>query len=292
MSARTGLSGPAAAVMLLLCGTWAFGQVTMKITAEGVSPLVLTGLRSVLTIPLVLLWCRWRGVAIFVRDGAMWPGLLAGTLFALEFVAIFGALQLTTVARNAVMTYTAPFWAALGAHLFVAGDRLTRRKLLGLVLAFAGLLAAFSDRLGEGRGAFLGEALALAGGALWGFTIVAIKATVLTRIAPERTLLFQLGVSALLMPVGYAVGESGITGSGTTFWLSLAFLVVVISFLSFLAWFWVIAAYHASAVAPFLFLTPVLAVGFGALLLGEPLTWPLLVAVALVGTGIWVVNRG
>lgn len=281
----------AAALMVALCASWAFGQVTMKWVVEGISPLVATGLRSAIAIPLLLAWCQWRGVALWVRDGAMWPGLLAGLFFALEFAAIFEAMRHTTVARVSVLIYTAPFFAALGAHLFVPNDRLNRRKVIGLLLAFAGLLAAFADRLGGGV-SLKGEALALAAGALWGFTIVVIKASVLTRIAPERTLMFQLAACLPLLPLGYALGEAGIFAATPLVWASITFQASAISVVSFVAWFWLVAAYRASTLAPFLFLTPVLGVAFGALLLGEPVSWSLAVAVALIGAGIWVVNRG
>jgi drug/metabolite transporter (DMT)-like permease len=285
------LPGSAAALLVTLCAAWALGQVAMKIGGEGISPLVQTGLRSLLAIPLILAWCRRQGVAVWVRDGAMWPGLLAGVFFAAEFAAIFEALRHTTVARATVLIYTAPFFAVLGAHLLVPGDRLTRRKLAGLVLAFLGLIAAFADRLGGG-GPLRGEALALLAGALWGFTIVTIKASVLTRIAPERTLLFQLAVSAPLLPLGLLLGEPGVFAPSATVWLALAYQVVGVATASYVAWFWLVARHPASALAPFLFLTPVLGVAFGAAALGEPVSLSLLAALVLIGAGIYVVNRG
>ncbi len=288
VSAR--LPGSAAALLVTLCAAWALGQVAMKLGGEGISSLVQTGLRSLLAVPLVLAWCRLRGVAVWVRDGAMWPGLLAGAFFAAEFAAIFEALRHTTVARATVLIYTAPFFAVIGAHLLVPGDRLTRGKAAGLVLAFLGLLAAFADRLGGGA-PLRGEALALLAGALWGFTIVTIKASVLTRIAPERTLLFQLGVSAPLLPLGLVLGEPGVFAPSATVWLALAYQVVGVAVVSYVAWFWLVSRHPASALAPFLFLTPVLGVAFGAAL-GEPVTAPLLLALVLIGAGIYVVNRG
>jgi drug/metabolite transporter (DMT)-like permease len=284
------LPGSAAALLVTLCAAWALGQVAMKLGGEGISPLAQTGLRSALAIPLILAWCAWRGVAVWVRDGAMWPGLLAGAFFAAEFAAIFEALRHTTVARTTVLIYTAPFFAVIGAHLFVPGDRLTRRKLAGLMLAFLGLLAAFADRLG-GDASLRGETLALLAGALWGFTIVTIKASVLTRIAPERTLLFQLGVSAPLLPLGLLLGEPGVFAPTGTVWLALAYQVVGVAVVSYMAWFWLVSRHPASALAPFLFLTPVMGVAFGAAL-GEPVSASLLVALVLIGAGIYVVNRG
>lgn len=286
------LDARAMLLLVALCANWGLGQVAMKIGTEGISPVFLTGLRSLLAIPLVLLWCRWRGVRVFVRDGTLWPGLLAGALFAAEFVALFQGLTMTTASRSVVMLYTSPFWAVLGAHLLVPGDRLTPRKAGGLLLAFAGLLVAFAERLAEPASASLvGDALCLLGGALWGLTIVAIKATSLTRIAPERTLLYQLGVSALLVPIALAIGEPGLFAPTPQVLGSLLYQVVGVAFVSYALWFWLVARHPASALAPFLFLTPVFGVAAGGLLLGDPLTPPLLASLVLIGAGIWIVNR-
>ena len=285
---------PAAAVLLvLLCASWGIAQIAVKLGLEGISPLVQAGLRSVIAVPLLLAWCWWRGVRVWVRDGSLWPGLLAGAFFAAEFWVLYQALALTTAARSTVLLYTAPFWAVLGAHWLVPGDRLTRRKLAGLGLAFAGLIVAFADRLGAPLDAtFTGDVLALAAGIFWGATIVVIKATRLTRIAAERTLLYQIGAAGLLLPIGYAIGEPGIFAPTGLVWGALLFQAVGVAFISYAAWFWLVARHKASALAPFLFLTPVFTAIAGALVLGEAITLPLVGALVLVGAGIWVVNRG
>ncbi|WP_137180823.1 DMT family transporter [Roseomonas sp. AR75] len=287
------LPASAAALLVTLCVTWGLAQIAVKLGLEGISPMAQVGLRSVIAIPLLLLWCRWRGVAVWLRDGSLTPGLIAGLLFALEFWTLYEALARTTAARSTVLLYMAPFWATLGAHLLVPGDRLTARKLLGLGLAFAGLIVAFSDRLGAALDAsMVGDLLALVSGVCWGATIVAIKATRLTRIAPERTLLYQLAVGALLLPLGLALGEPGLFAPTPLVIAALLFQAAGVAFISYVAWFWLVARHKASVLAPFLFLTPVFTAIAGAIVLGEPVTWPLLGSLALVGSGIWVVNRG
>lgn len=287
------LPASAAALLVLLCATWGLGQIAVKLGLEGISPLAQAGLRSCIAVPLLLAWCHWRGVAVWLRDGSLRPGLLTGALFAGEFWALYEALSLTTAARSTVLLYTAPFWAVLGAHFLVPGDRLTARKLAGLGLAFVGLLVAFADRLGAPLDAsFTGDVLALLAGMLWGATIVAIKATALTRIAPERTLLYQLAAALLLLPIGLALGEPGVFALTPVVWGALAFQAVGVAFMSYAAWFWLVSRHKASALAPFLFLTPVFAVVAGAAVLGETITWSLLASLALIGAGIWVVNRG
>ena len=72
---------------------------------------------------------------------------------------------------------------------------------------------------------------------------------------------------------------------------SLAFQIVVVTFASYLVWFWLIRHYPATRLASFTMLTPVFGLLLGALLLAEPITARLLVALATVAAGIFLVNR-
>ena len=73
--------------------------------------------------------------------------------------------------------------------------------------------------------------------------------------------------------------------------LSLVYQVVWIATITYLAWFWLITHYQAYRLASFTFLTPLFGVMFGGVLLNEPITISLLIALILVGTGICLVNR-
>ena len=110
--------------------------------------------------------------------------------------------------------------------------------------------------------------------------------------APERTLMYQLLVSGLALVVaGVATGEHWPDRASALTWSSFAFQTVVVTFASYLLWFWLVRHYAATRVAAFTLLTPVFGLLFGVLLLSEPLTTRLMVAMAAVALGIWLVNR-
>ena len=71
----------------------------------------------------------------------------------------------------------------------------------------------------------------------------------------------------------------------------MGFQTVVVTFASFLLWFWLVRHYPATRVTAFTLLTPLFGLLAGVLLLGEPLTLRLLVACAAVVVGIALVNR-
>lgn len=290
---RPSVDRAAAILLVVLCASWGLNQVAIKVANEGISPFLQAGLRSVGATILIVWWARRRGVALFDRDGTLWAGLAAGVFFTVDFALFYWGLEYTSASRGAVFLYSAPFFVALGAHFFVPGDRLTRTKLFGLLAAFVGVVVAFGDGLGlpSGREAF-GDALCLIAAAAWGATTIVVKATSLARAAYEKTLFYQLAVSApLLLVLSPLAGEAGVVAPTALVLWSLAYQVVVVAFASYAAWFWLVRHYPASRIAAFTFLTPIFSVGFGAVLLGEPVGPLLLIAMASIAAGIYLVNR-
>lgn len=293
MTQRDRLDPVAMATITVLCALWAFQQVTIKVANTGISPAFQCGLRSLGAIVLLLGWSRLRGITLFQRDGTLVAGLIAGAMFATEFALIYWSLVFTEVARSTVFLYTAPFFVALGAHRFVPGERIRRMQLVGLICAFAGVVLAVSDGLSLPTAhALIGDAMMLAAAILWAATTVVIKATKLARIAPEKTLAYQLAVSGIALTLlAPLFGELGFFSPTPIVLGSLAFQIVIVAFASYLGWFMLVRIYPATRLSAFTFLTPVFSVSFGALLLGERVSALLIAALALVAFGIWLVNR-
>lgn len=280
-------------LMVLLCALWGFNQVAIKLANAGISPILQAGLRSAGAALLVWGWSAYRRVPLFTRDGSLFWGLLIGVLFGAEFVFLYWSLVYTTASRAVLFLYTSPFVVAIGAHLFVPGEKLRAMQVLGLACAFIGTAIAFGDALLlPSYGQLLGDALAFVAALLWGATTVVVKASPLARVSPHKTLLYQLGVSAVLLPaLSLALGENGITAPTPLVLGMLVYQVVVVAFATYLTWFWLIAHYPAGRLSSFSFLTPIFGLLAGGLLLGEPATAALLLALSLVGVGIYLVNR-
>jgi drug/metabolite transporter (DMT)-like permease len=289
---RLPLDARAYATLLACTMLWGLQQVVIKVTLPSVSPLAQAAIRSLLAAVLLLGWARWRGIGLFGRDGTLPAGLVAGVLFAAEFCFIYGGLAHTTASRMVVFVYLAPVLTALGLALVVPGERLAPLQWSGVLLAFAGLVAAFADSLGAGgRGTLLGDAFGVIAAALWAATTVLIRGSRLAGVSAEKTLFYQLTVSAALLPLAaWAVGEPGVVRFDALAVGSLLFQGVVIAFASYLAWFWLLTRYYAGRLAVFSFLAPLFGVAFGVLLLGEPMSPTFAFAALLVGAGIGLVN--
>jgi drug/metabolite transporter (DMT)-like permease len=281
------------AATLVLCALWALGNVAIKVTNAGISPAFQSGLRSLGALALLFLWSSLRKNSLFGRDGTLGVGIAAGAMFAAEFALIYWALVYTDVARGLIILYTAPFFVAIGAHFFVPGERLHRRQVVGLLAAFSGIVVAFWDGLTlPSWRALIGDSMMLAAAALWGATTVLVKGSALARIDPAKTLAYQLAVSGVALTIGaMLLGERGIFDPTPLVVYSLAFQIVIVAFASYLVWFALIRIYPASTLSAFTFLTPLFALLFGALLLGERVSVALVVSLVLVAFGIWLVNR-
>ena len=293
MSGSERLGGIAAVVLVVCCAAWGFNQVAIKISLAGVSPLLGAGLRSLVAAALLWVWCRLRDEPLLVADGTWAYGLLLGLLFAAEFVFIYGGLAFTTASRSVIFLYSAPFFVALGAHVVIPEERLTWTRAAGLVVAFVGLCLGFVDALHlPSRRELLGDGLELAGGLIWGANTVIIKARRDARMTPQRTLFYQLSISAVaLIGLSALVGERGLIAVTAPVVAALAYQAVIVAFVSYLIWFWLLQRHPASGLAAFSFWTPLFGVLAGWLVLGDRLSGNLWAAAVLVAAGIYLVNR-
>jgi drug/metabolite transporter (DMT)-like permease len=279
-------------VMIACCTCWGLNQVTIKVANVGISPLMQAGLRGAGAGLLVLLWSTARGIRVFERDGSLGVGSLLGLVFAVEFMMLYWGVTFTTASRAIIFVYLAPFVVAIGAHLWIPGERLGFSQVAGLIAAFAGMLVAFGDALRlPSLTQLMGDLLVVGSAILWGVTTIMVKTTRLARIPPSKSLLYQLAGSALLLPLSPLVGESGITKPDLAVIAALAYSTIGVAFVSYLAWYWLIVNYPATKLSGFSFLAPMIGVIAGGLLLGEPLSAALWAALALVALGIYLINR-
>jgi len=289
-------------LMVGLCAIWGLQQVAIKSTNAAVPPVFQAGLRSAIASILVWAWTRSRGTPLFRDDGTLGAGLLAGVLFAAEFICIFLGLTLTSASRMAVFLYTAPCFTALGLHWFVDGERMRRIQWLGIIVAFAGIALAFADGFlpagaagGATHGSTLagaaGDALGVLGGVAWAATTVVVRGTRLAHTSASKTLFYQLAVSAVvLLALALGLGQAHVETVTPLALASLAYQAVIVAFVSYLLWFWLLTRYIASRLSVFSFLTPIFGVTFGVLLLGESFSARFLAAALLVLAGIALVN--
>jgi len=287
------LDATAIAVTIGLCLSWGFNNVAIKLAIHDIPPLIQSSARSVIAAILVGAWTQARGIPLFTRDGTLWAGILAGVLFALEFLLIYRGLVWTTATRGVLFLYLAPFFVVIGSRWLVPGDHFNLSQWLGLLLSFVGIVIAFGlpTPAADSR-QVLGDLMLVGGAAAWAATTLTIKASALNRVSAEKTLLYQLVVSAPLLGLGAMVFGERVTAMPSAVALgAFAYQTIYVVSITFTIWFVLVVHYSAARLSVFTFLAPLFGVAAGHLVLGEPLTPAFAVAVALVAAGLLLVNR-
>lgn len=287
------LDALAIAVTIGLCISWGFNNVAIKVAIHDIPPLIQSSTRSLLAAILVGAWCRFRGIALFERDGTLVAGIFAGVLFAFEFLLIYRGLVWTTVTRGTLFLYLAPFFVVVGSRWLIPGDRFHLWQWIGLSLSFAGIVIAFGvPGPISNPHQMLGDLMLVGAALAWAATTLLVKASALARVSPEKNLLYQLVVSAPLLGFGALLfGEHMDAMPSALALAAFTYGTVWVVSVTFVAWFALIVRYSAARLSVFTFLAPLCGVTAGHFVLNEPLTAPFVLAAILVAAGLILVNR-
>jgi len=279
-------------MILVLCLTWAFNQIAIKLALPEIPPMLQAALRSTGALPVLLLLAWIRGAKMFERDGTLGAGLFAGVLFGFEFVAIYRGLQLTSASRAVVFLYTAPFFVALGSFRFL-GERLGPAQWGGLALSFLGVALAMGVPQADVDGkVLLGDLLIVSGGLLWGATTVVVKGTRLRFAPPEKALGYQVATSIPILLAAALLSGERITHVPSPFVLGLmAWQTFWVVGTTFTIWFALVRTYSASKLSAFTFITPLFGVVASYFIMHDALTLAFGGAAVLVIAGLFLVNR-
>ena len=291
-SAGRPLSPAAIALMLLLCLSWGFNQVAVKLVLPDVPPMLQALIRSCGALPVILLVAWLRGVKMFERDGTLWAGVAAGVIFGVEFVLIYNGLLLTSATRAVVFLYTNPFFVALGSYVFL-GERLRPAQWGGLALSFAGVALAIGvPQPDVDAKVLLGDLLVVGGGVLWAATTLLIKGTPLVHAPAEKGMAYQVAISIPILAVAaWASGETLTRVPGPLALSLLSYQAIWVVGLTFSLWLMLVKTYSASKLSAFTFITPLFGVAASYFIMHDALTPVFGAAALLVIAGLWLVNR-
>src|SRR6202049_2368096 len=278
--------------MLMLCLSWGFNQIAVKLVLPDVPPMLQALSRSVGALPVLLIIGWLRGVKFFQRDGTLWAGLSAGIIFGVEFLLIFRGLSLTSASRAVVFLYTSPFFVALGSYQFL-GERLRAAQWAGLGLSFAGVALAIGvPQADVDTNVLLGDLMIVGGGALWAATTLIAKGTALRNAAPEKALGYQVALSIPILGLAAWIFGESITRIPGPLALSLMVYQAVWGVgLTFLLWFSLVQTYSASKLSAFTFIPPLFGVVASYFIMHDTLTLAFGAAALLVIAGLYLVNR-
>ena len=284
-----GALGAFAAILYVFL--WASAFVPSRVLARGAPPLTILWIRFLIAGGILLVAARFAGVP-FPRDRPTWLRLLALGIGgnALYLGLSYIALQHLSAGMGSIIASTNPLLLALVAPALL-GEPLTRRKLIGLLLGFFGVVLAMWVRAGT-QTARLSDVLLSTTGVL-----AFIASNVVYKRMRARPHVVVLNGAQLLLAGVVLVpaallreGAPHIAWTAPIVW-SLVYLVLTLSVGASMLWFWILHHGEASRVSAYFFLTPVFGLLLGALLLGEQLVPLDGVALVVIATGLWLATR-
>ncbi|MGH7313171.1 MAG: DMT family transporter [Candidatus Rokuibacteriota bacterium] len=276
--------------LVIVVVAWGLTWPVNKLILESLSPLWMMALRSAIaTVALFAISIALGRLALPPRADV--PVLLSITLLHMVGFAVLAAwgLRLVPTGRSVVLAYTAPLWVIPGAVLFL-GERLTRRRLAGVVIGLLGLLVLFNPLAFDwtSRDVVLGNGAIIGAAILWAASILHIRghrwhATPFDLVPWEMLL-----ATVILIPTAVVAADApAVEWDGR---LVALLLYAGVPGTAVAYWATAVASRNLPAVTTALGLltTPVVSVAAATLWLGEPLTLPLVVAIVLIlgGTAI------
>jgi drug/metabolite transporter (DMT)-like permease len=290
-TANESLTPAATLFILLLCTMFGANAVAIKFTITGLGPFNAAVLRFSLSAAAIAIWARWRRQPFAIAAGQRRPLFILALLFAFQFNLFYLGMSRTHASRAALIVNLVPFFVLILAHFFIPGDRLSLRRLGGIVLGFCGVAILIADDKAVTGQLRSGDLIMLAAALIWSTNAVYSK-KVIHRFKP-----FQIVFYPMLAAIGLFALEAfyfeGLMEEGSVslpIAVALLYQGLGVSAFGFVSWNTLLSHLGAGTLHSFIFLMPLAAVFFSGILLAEPITLRLLLAVLLVVCGLLTIH--
>jgi drug/metabolite transporter (DMT)-like permease len=276
-------------MMIVTALIWASGFVAIRVAVPETGPVWLAAIRVGLGFLVLLPYAIWRGM-VWPQGSGQWRLIIGMSLLnvVVPFMLIsWAGLRLEASVLSLLMG-TGPFLALIGSHFLTHDDRLTIRKFFSVFLGFAGILVLVgpSAVAGLGGGSFQAKLAAL------GATVCYVVAGLLIRrisMPPVRLACLALAIgSAALVPLALVIEGPPAIGLSTPAVAALIYLGLFPTGIAYILRFHLIRTIGYSRFALTINLIPVFGVTLGIVLLGEPLSLNVGIALALVLCGLYI----
>jgi drug/metabolite transporter (DMT)-like permease len=272
---------------------WGGNGVSVKIGLQGIPPLALAGLRFGLGFLCIAGWILWTRTSIRIRPGEIYPFTIISFLFTIQICLLNIGLTKTLVSYSTLIFSLYPFFIALLANYFIPGDRLTRRHISGLLVAFLGIFVIVLGKLGgpTNQNIWFGNLLTLISSLCLSTQFVYTK-RIIRGIDPIKLLFWQMIYCVptfFLLSLFTERGISHYTITPKVIW-ALLYQGMVVAGFCFIGRNLLLKQYPASKLSAFFSTSPLFGVLLSILILHEPITLEILMGGSLVGVGIYLVN--
>lgn len=274
----------------LLCIVFGANAVAIKMSLAGFGQFTTAGLRFSMAIVIIFLWARITRRSFELKKGQIHQLLIISLFFGVQMSLLYFGLSKTNASRGTLLVNLQPFFVLFLAHYFIPGDRITKRKAVGLFMGFAGMSLVFLGKKGLAADVQTGDFMILAAAFLWACSTVYTK-RIIHDFDPFQIVLYSMVFSVpFFFLAGFIWDSKMVAHVNSEVLISLLYQGVLTASFGFVAWNTMLQKYGAVSLHSFIFLMPIAGVALGGMVLGEPITFEILLALVLIVSGILVVN--
>ncbi len=280
----------AASFTVFICTLFGANAVAIKISLQGIGVFTTAGIRFGIASITIFLWAKITGRSFKIKKEQIVQLFLLSIVFTIQLSLFYLGLSKSNASRGTLLANFQPFFTLFLAHYFIPGDRITQRKIMGILMGFTGVAFVFLERKGVTSDFNIGDIMILMAAFLWACNAVYTK-RIISAFQPFQLALFPMFFSVPLFFLGgilwdhpmIAFVDAKIIGA-------MVYQSFVTASFGFVVWMNLLQKYGAVALHSFIFIMPITGVLLGGLILGEPITINILIALLLIVAGILVIH--
>jgi drug/metabolite transporter (DMT)-like permease len=280
----------AASFTMFICMLFGANAVAIKISLEGLGVFTTAGIRFGIASVAIFLWARITGRSFEIKTDQVFQLIVIAVVFTVQLSLFYLGLSKSNASRGTLLVNFQPFFTLFLAHFFIPGDRITKRKIMGILLGFAGVAFVFLEKKGVTSDFNAGDMLILTAAFLWACNAVYTK-RIISAFKPFQIALFPMIFSVpFFFLEGVLWDHHMITFVDFKIIGAMVYQSFVTASFGFVIWNSLLQRYGAVALHSFIFIMPITGVLLGGLILGEPITGNILIAMLLIVAGILVTH--
>jgi len=275
---------------IFLCVLFGSNAVAVKVGFSGMGIFTSAAIRFGIAAIAIYVWSRITGQTVALKRGQFHQVLIFSALFTVQLSLFYLGLSKSNASRGTLLANLLPFFILFLAHFFIPGDRISRRKFFGILLGFTGVVFMFLDESAIRAGFRTGDIIILGAVTVWACSAVYLK-RIINAFHPFQVVLYSTMFSVPLFLVEALLWDDAmIFNLDAPVIAAMLYQSLITASFGFVAWNTLLKKYGAVSLHSFLFIMPIAGVALGGLVLGEPITAKILLALAFIVGGILVVH--
>jgi len=287
-STHNALSFRASLLAILLCTLFGANAVAVKFTLSGMGTFTAAAVRFSIAVAVILLWTRFTHQSIRFSRGQVHQLLIISVLFLAQISLFYVGLSKTFASRGVLIVNLVPFLVLLLSHFFTRDDRITPGKLIGILMGFSGILCLYLQKGDISNELKNGDMIIFCATLLWACNGVYTK-KVIQNYHPFQLVLYPLMFAIPFLTIcAFIFDKPMLNSPGGGVAAAILYQALITGSFGFVVWNELLQRYGAVSLHTFVFIMPIIGVLLSGLLLKEPITGNILIALVLIGTGIFV----